>query len=378
MTRKPPNSRPRRLFLIATPLLAVLATLACLELALALFFPTPFSLEHNMYFEPDPHTGYRLKPNTTGQYGTIEARANSRGHRDDEIEIARRPGSRRILAIGDSFTLGTRVHQHEAYPQRLEVLLNQPGETLTEVVNAGVGGWDTFHYAQYYEHRGRQLSPDLVLVGYFVGNDVYAQATSLEELRTAVLGRRVTRESARSLSLSPKVLLYENSHLARLVLNRGPRIMGLPVREDCSDFPKWYRSYQASRMGYHRVRDRNRDHRVDASIDHLDRLRRLAETDGARLVVVLLPDENQINPTLQASIIPAEKRDRYDFRMPQTLVEERLAAIGVPTIDLQDAFRDDPRCLYMNDTHWTPEGHALAAATIHRALRERGLLPPAR
>lgn len=193
-----------------------------------------------------------------------------------------------------------------------------------------------------------------------------------------MLGRRVTRESARSLSLSPKVLLYENSHLARLVLNRGPRIMGLPVREDCSDFPEWYRSYQASRMGYHRRRDRSRDHRVDASIDHLDRLRRLAETDGARLVVVLLPDENQIDPTLQASIIPAEKRDRYDFRMPQTLVEERLAAIGVPTIDLQDAFRDDPRCLYMNDTHWTPEGHALAAATIHRALRERGLLPPAR
>lgn len=42
----------------------------------------------------------------------------------------------------------------------------------------------------------------------------------------------------------------------------------------------------------------------------------------------------------------------------------------IPVIDLLPAFLADPRCpLYMNNTHWNPAGHVLAAETIAPALQ---------
>lgn len=44
-------------FYLATPLLSVALTLLIAEFGLALFYPVPFSVEHNMYYEADRHVG---------------------------------------------------------------------------------------------------------------------------------------------------------------------------------------------------------------------------------------------------------------------------------------------------------------------------------
>jgi hypothetical protein len=54
--------------------------------------------------------------------------------------------------------------------------------------------------------------------------------------------------------------------------------------------------------------------------------------------------------------------------MPQALLTRTFAAAGVATLDLLPAFLADPRCLYVNTSHWTPEGHALAAAVLAERL----------
>ena len=38
-------------------------------------------------------------------------------------------------------------------------------------------------------------------------------------------------------------------------------------------------------------------------------------------------------------------------------------------IDLLPGFRKEKNCLYMNDTHFSPEGHAVAAAIIYEELQ---------
>ena len=324
-----------------------------------------------MYFAPDPHTGYRLQPNSTGRFGPFAATVNRHGHRDDAVDLKKPQGV--LQDPGPWRLLYRRGYggQEEAYPQRLEVLLNPGGEHRIEVVNAGVGGWDPFQYAQYYEHTGRRFSPDLVVVGFFVGNDAYSPVSDVSTLPTAVMGRRVQRQTAGDPLLKVKIFCYEHFHTARLFFNRG-RGNALQdfeafKRKSCSDFSNDYLIIQSARLQNHlpaNVRLRSLARR---NIAQIARIQRLAAADGASLVVVLIPDENQINRALQEALVPPGASHRYDFDMPQPMLARMLAAENIPVVDLLPLFRSDPRCLYMNDTHWTVEDHELAA----RAIRDR-------
>lgn len=356
------------------PIASVLATLAAFEAVLAFAAPVPFSIERNMYFVPDPDTGYRIAPGSLGYFqGGIAAAANRYGHRDDPVDLDKPPGTLRVLAVGDSFTVGASVEQEEAYPQVLEELLRESLDAPVEVVNTGVGGWSPFQYAQYFEREGLRFGPDLVLVGLYVGNDAYDQHRSVEQLPTAVRGRRVERGQA-ALPTSAKVWLYEHFHLARLLLNRGPVARDV-TREDCEDFSDQYLDIQGRRLRSHRRRSPRRVSAVRNSVHQISRIHSLAARKSIPVLVVLLPTEMQVNPALQGRLL---ERDAYrwlgelvggplafyDFAMPQSLLVERFAARDIPTVDLLPAFAAHERCLYLNDTHWTPEGHRLAASVV--------------
>ena len=89
---------------------------------------------------------------------------------------------------------------------------------------------------------------------------------------------------------------------------------------------------------------------------------------GKPVVVALLPDENQVNRALRSRILTADEIPDYDFGMPQSMLTEMFGEMDLKVIDLLPAFLADPRCLYMNDAHWTPQGQELAASAILERL----------
>jgi len=356
------------------PILAFVAALAALEAGLAIFHPVPYSIETNMYFEPDPYTGYRLKPGGVGHYqGGIHAVANSHGHRDVEVSLEKPPRKFRILVLGDSFTVGANVQQEESYPKVLEKHLRSSFGSRIQVVNAGVGGWQPFQYAQYFEYYGRGFEPDLILIGFFVGNDTFDTYTDPGQLNTAILGHRISREAAASPFIKLEIFLYDHSNLARLVLNRGPTAPSTFVRKQCDDFSEQYLSIQRDRISVHLRYKVEQRERARNAVHQIRRIQELA--GGTPIVVALLPDENQINLALQKRVIPTVGIDQYDFNMPQSMLSEMLHEVDIPTIDVLPAMLADQRCLYMNDTHWLPVGHELAASVIAEGLLP--ILPPA-
>ncbi|MDP1869533.1 MAG: GDSL-type esterase/lipase family protein [Bradyrhizobium sp.] len=363
-----PNQR-QRLFQILVPLLTCLLTVGAVELGLAIFHPVPFSIETNMYFENDPYTGYRLKPGSAGYYQLgIPGNANSRGHRDVEVPLKKPPGVFRILVLGDSFTVGSNVRQEEAYPKALERLLKRAYGPRIEVVNTGIGGWDPFQYAQYFEHYGYLFEADLVLVGFFVGNDAYSTLASVEQSYRAVGGHLVTWDAATRRLIRLQVFLYDHSNLARLLMNRGPVASRSFLRKQCDDFSEQYVAIQKVRMPNHLAES---SAQRDGARNSVNQIRRIKDRAGGSLpvIVALLPDENQVNPALQARILDPAELAKHDFKMPQSLLIGMFREIGLPTIDVLPAVLADPRCLYMNETHWTPEGHELAASVIFEQLK---------
>jgi hypothetical protein len=368
-------SKARKSFYILIPLIASVFAVLLLELGLALFYPIPFSLEKNMYYETDPHTGFRHKPLGSGHYPNgVEAIANSRGQRDGEVEIPKPDGVFRILLIGDSFTVGANIEQAEVYGQVLEQLLNDAVDQPVEVVNTGTGGWNPFQYAQFYEYYGQAFEPDLVIVGFFVGNDSYIDATSVEDTRSAVLGRRLPRDAGQGRGIQSLIFLYEHSHIARALLRAGPNDLSF-IREQCDNFTETYLAIQNNRIHNHLAEPLPEANELLVSnVEQMQRIQSLAAGSGVPLLTVILPDENQLNADLQASVIPLAEAEAYDFDMPQALLHPLFEERDIQYLDLLDGFRVDERCLYMNDTHWTPAGHRFVAELIRDYLLDRQLL----
>lgn len=356
-------------------LAGVALTLGVIELLLASLRPVPYSIERNMYYVADPHTGYRLKPYGQGEFaGRIEANANRHGHRSDDVPLFKEPGVFRILVLGDSVTVGASVEQSETYASVLQALLNRDAPPHVEVLNAAVGGWHPFQYAQYYEHYGPEFEPDLVLVGFFVGNDILKVVDSKDALHTAVLGRRVSRRAADSPLVKLRVALHEHSHLARLLLSPSqPR--GSFARTSCDELPPFLLRIQRGRREIHRKDSPQLAAKAARAVRHIQRIQQLTAQAGIPLLVLLFPDENQLNPALQALVFPDPAL--YDLELPQSLLRELFAQAGVEVLDLLPAFRADSRCLFQNDTHWTAEGHALVAQQVYDRL-SRGPGPLAR
>lgn len=117
--------------------------------------------------------------------------SNSVGLREREIPFQKAPGEFRILCLGHSWTFGWGVAAEEAWPRRLEVLLQQrhPGRRFV-VVNAAMPGSTPMQAFLMMERLGLLYQPDLVIVG---GLHEGVDLPAMDELRggTTLLGRSV-------------------------------------------------------------------------------------------------------------------------------------------------------------------------------------------
>jgi len=107
----------------------------------------------------------------TGRYDGLQQHNYFR-FRSPYEDTRRRPGVRRVVALGDSFTEGSYIPSSDStWPALLEHILNR--SSPTEVINMGRGGWATGNEAELLRRIGWQFNPDLVIVQW-LDNDFYA------------------------------------------------------------------------------------------------------------------------------------------------------------------------------------------------------------
>jgi hypothetical protein len=109
-----------------------------------------------------------------------------------------------------------------------------------------------------------------------------------------------------------------------------------------------------------------------AILEKIDVLLRGRETPW---VLVLLPAEEQVDQGLKRMYLEmlGSAPEQCDFEKPQRLLREWAQGRDVKVIDLTPAFfaNVSQRRLFIdNDIHLNRNGHALAASTILRELRE--------
>jgi len=120
-------------------------------------------LAERLHSRYDPDLGWSNIPNVlvSNIYGPgIDVAINSQGFRNDEDFSATQPlGKIRMVCVGDSYTFGYGVRQHETWCQKLVSI-----EPQLETVNMGQGGYGIDQAYLWYKRDGGKLEHRLVLL----------------------------------------------------------------------------------------------------------------------------------------------------------------------------------------------------------------------
>jgi hypothetical protein len=178
----------RKFFLLALPA-AILTGLVC---AAAIEVWVRASWDHRRgtpgFYESDAVRVQRLSAGYDGWFAGVPVRINNLGFRDPrDYELAKRPGTFRILVLGDSVTFGHGAVFETTYPYLLERRLKSWNPSIDwQVWNLGVPGYNTRQELRYLQEVGPSFQPDLVIVGFFPndfdGNDTLPAPTLARRL----------------------------------------------------------------------------------------------------------------------------------------------------------------------------------------------------
>jgi lysophospholipase L1-like esterase len=335
--------------------------------------------------------------------------ANSLGLRGPERSFLKPPGTRRIAVIGDSFVAGYGVADDEVLTARLEKLLNDGAASATEVINVGRTGSSTIREYDLYRLIARRFSPDVVVLAYFLGNDLreVVEEHDQEELRRWH-PQGVVRRTA--YGLCPNVYL----ELALLKLSAEQRASLAPqseadilaiIRRQCAARGI---DHAAAESAYGRLPADVREglaqgklrqqqiipacydpgllrRALDPDDDyferawprterHLNLLRDAVERDGARFVVMVIPEGSQVDRPAHefAASIGYDLDPAWLTGSCRT--REAVAGwcdeAGVTCVDLTEPFRQSTSPLYYpQDGHFNAAGHQRAAEVLGEFLR---------
>lgn len=305
---------------------------------------------------------------------------NSAGLRNDaEID----DDAIRILAIGDSFTYGMYVHNHETFPARLEERLRELGENV-QVLNAGVPGYTISDSLDYLREKGLALEPDVVILGEYT-NDVFDFYPPMRE----VMARSVLLQTAaHPVEISPaEKFLKENvalyTALQRLRAQYGQAQIEAQVNRVTPTVPGLQQVYQDITF----LRPQDYPDEWAAYERALREMIALLRERGIPLVITLFPDVAQLPA---GSTLPD---------VPQQALARIAEDTGTPFIDMLPVFREvgDVQSLYLmyynpnaqidpnapdaaimrysGDGHPTPYAYLLTGRLLADLLLTQNLLP---
>jgi len=296
---------------------------------------------------------FRGKPNAPD----YDFHLNSKGFKDVEFKTQKEEGTYRILGLGDSFAFGVVPYKYN-YLTLLEENLNH-GSKKTELINMGIVATGPKDYLVLLAKEGLELKPDMVLVSFFIGND-FMQDGGLRRLYTHS---------------------YVASFIAYLIaVSRGYQgqiIHGAAVYDDSSPTltDPVFIDMENRRSEIYRKQNRRFGNDFEAAMRYLVKIKQLCDEHHMALAIVLIPDDVQVDRTLQARVLKLKevnsKADDFDFTLPNRVLATRLKQHNIECLDLLDEFTraGNGTVLYKpNDSHWNISGNRLAADAIARDL----------
>jgi hypothetical protein len=300
------------------------------------------------------------------------SRVNRSGFHDDDFFAA---GERDLVVavLADSFGQGAIPREHNFIDIAERIVTTELAGRFERVAlhNLGVPAIGMSEYLWLLENEAEPLRPALVVLCVYVGNDIGGlkqvprRYYCLQTLRIYELGARLLAVG-RELRAGGRVFETE---LPAPGAAEAPKIYGqVPPMSEAAFVAYATEHLEVFRAGAPATERRYRDF-----FEALDLFARRA---GERLLVLIIPDELQVDDSLWARLAGgAADPSAFHRELPQ----ERIAAFcgqrGIDFVDVLAAEREGQRTgnVYLfRDTHWNEKGNriggeALAARILARA-----------
>ena len=245
---------------------------------------------------------------------------NPQGFRGPTIDADKRPGTYRIVAIGDSNTFGWDVDEGANWPSQLQDLFAASGPG-TEVINAGVWGYTSYQGRQRFKEM-LAFHPDMVLVS-FGGND--AHPVTVPDAAYVRQHDRIEQISRATSKLRVAQLAVAGWDRAQMMTSGGTMV---------------------PRVG------------VDDYKAHLRDIVREGKAGNVRVVLLTRPYVGESSdPASWKTFAPAYR---------EATIEVGQEA-GVPVIDVYTVFKDHPD-VFDDEAHFGVKGHRMAAELLHAEI----------
>jgi len=317
-------------------------------------------------------------------------RVNRLGLRNREIEM-RQHGVRRLVILGDSFTIGRAVPEEELFSSLLESKLNEDDRNHYEVINAGVPGYGT--------------AQELLLMKELADDGVIGDAYLLVVFTNDILdNQRLTHSHLRENPVQPG---FELNNQGRVVLQYHPQFREFnPPKEGAPTFKilsilrvklEGYLQSEPALVDFARAIGFDMEiPRVPGILngwyrpDQLEKgvplmkglireIRDQAHQFNASLSVALVPSAMTVyadtyGPMLKGSFPDNAIVDEFlsDPLRPQIVMKSICRELSVPCIDLYPPLREHraESIFIPEEGHLSTAGHSIVARTLVRFLAE--------
>lgn len=267
---------------------------------------------------PNPAIGHQHKANSQARLMGVDVSINALGLRDPDRAADKSAGAK-VLMLGDSITFGWGVPQSETVAARLEQTLSTQFAAPIQVLNSGVGNYNTAMEVAWFEQYGLDLEPDVVVLNVFVNDAEPTPHNDSVQWWDTFLYSRV-------------ILFGALDTVVRTALG-GP------------DWKTYYRDLYAAEADGWAVMQQS-----------IARLSDLCQKRGIPLVIVDYPELRELSP--------------YPFAEVSEKIEAVAARVGAPYVPLLPALAgEDPRSLWVTEPDPHPNSYAAGLFADYLAPR---------
>jgi len=389
-----PAGRPqmvrRRVFILFAVLMALVPSLVLADIVLRLRTEYPYAPGEIVYRRP-AHRTYRLSyedapavgrsyPRRRPGFGKLDCvlSYDANGFRNSSV-----PESCEIVALGDSFTEGSRVSDDQAWPAQLAKLGG------LRVYNLGISGYSPAEYLASLKGYGLPLRPALVVCMLYEGNDF--RSAQIEARRSVSLRQLI--KTSPMLMAADELMIRLFGPIGSDTTFAGQQIVSwLPLAYPAGRDARYYAF--APKQLLEPSADQTEFETSEpwfAAKAILREMDAACRSAGARLLIAYAPNKAHVVFPPVAMALPAEEvrsfvglRSRIDESSDaRTFVRELAAGMEnresvvaawcrrreIPFISLTRPLRECAEAgrqpYYTYDQHWTPLGHEVAARAVH-------------
>ena len=223
----------------------------------------------------------------------------------------------------------------------------------------GIPGIQPVHYLNLLGREGIRLDLDMVLLSLFIGNDFEKEIDTPPEIRSYL-----------ATFVHYLVTIFKGGG-GKMIYHKGDYC------DDCPNFDiETYLQIEKSRLKICLTPNSVFQARLEVTLDYLKEIQEFCQRIDAEFIVVLIPDEGQVNHSLQQQVIEAYREEGenrpFNPELPNGALAARLKQENIELIDLYPFFENSQNDYYrVRDSHWNIPGNRLAADRIHSSIYDR-------